>query len=80
MISPLDETTNLVEVEVLPDLKGIVSEIEPKVISNLGAALYARQLAIHLNVSIILRDTFICVCCIILTKTFCNLKACFEDL
>lgn len=52
MITPLEEVTNLVEVEVLPDLKYILrSEIEPKVLSNLGASLYARQLAIHLNVS-----------------------------
>lgn len=51
VISPLDGATNLVETEVLPDLATIVRDIEPKVLSNLGAALYARQLAIHLNVS-----------------------------
>lgn len=51
MITPLEEVTNLVEVEYLPDLKNILGEIEPKVLSNLGASLYARQLAIHLNVS-----------------------------
>lgn len=51
VITPLEEVTNLVEVEYLPDLKNILGEIEPKVLSNLGASLYARQLAIHLNVS-----------------------------
>lgn len=53
VITPSETSTNLVEVEVLPDLKHILrSEIEPKVLSDLGASLYARQLAIHLNVSI----------------------------
>lgn len=51
VIIPLDQDTNMVEVEVLPDLKSILGEIEPKVLSNLGASLYARQMAIHLNVS-----------------------------
>lgn len=51
VITPLEDATNLVEVTFLPDLKHILGEIEPKVLSNLGASLYARQLAIHLNVS-----------------------------
>lgn len=51
VITPLDDVTNVVEVEYLPNLKFILGEIEPKVLSNLGASLYARQLAIHLNVS-----------------------------
>lgn len=42
---------NSVEVEVLPDLKSIVGDIEPRILSNLGASLYARQMAVHLNVS-----------------------------
>lgn len=52
VIVPLSDDTNMVEVEVMPDLKNILGEIEPKVLSNLGASLYARQLAIHLNVSV----------------------------
>lgn len=51
VITPLEEVTNLVDVEVLPDLKYILGDIEPKVLSNLGASLYARQLAIHLNLA-----------------------------
>ena len=51
IVVPIDDDTNLVEVEVLPDLKCIVGDIEPRVLSNLGASLYARQMAIHLNVS-----------------------------
>lgn len=53
VITPLEDMSNIVDVEVLPDLRQIVGDIEPKVLSNLGASLYARQLAIHLNVSII---------------------------
>lgn len=53
VVTPLEGATNLVEVELLPDLKHICGEIEPKILSNLGAPLYARQLAIHLNVSTI---------------------------
>lgn len=41
----------MVEVEVLPDLKNIVGDIESRVLSNLGASLYARQTAIHLNLA-----------------------------
>ena len=41
----------MVEVEVLPDLKHIVGEIEPRILSNLGASLYSRQMAIHLNLA-----------------------------
>lgn len=51
VITPLEEVTNFVEVEFLPDFKQILGDIEPKILSNLGASLYARQLAIHLNVS-----------------------------
>ena len=51
VISPLDGEANLVEVEMLPDLSKILGDIEPRVLSNLGASLYARQMAIHLNVS-----------------------------
>jgi len=49
VISPLDDETNLVEVELMPDLRNIVGDIEPRVLSNVGAPLYARQMAIHLN-------------------------------
>lgn len=52
VITPLEEYTNIVEVEYSPDFKHILGEIEPKILSNLGASLYARQMAIHLNVSI----------------------------
>lgn len=52
IIIPLDEGSSIVEVEVLPELKPIVGEIEPKVMSYTGASIYARQLAIHLNVSL----------------------------
>lgn len=51
VITPLEDDTNIIEVEVLPDLKYILGDIEPKILSNLGASLHARQLAIHLNVS-----------------------------
>ena len=47
----LDDETNLVEVEILPELRCIVGEIEPRVLSNMGAPLYARQMAIHLNLA-----------------------------
>lgn len=60
VINPLDEDTNMVEVEVLPDLKQILGDIEPKVLSNLGTSLFARQLAIHLNVSIIQYSYSLC--------------------
>lgn len=49
IIVPLDDETNMVEVEMLPELRNIVGEIEPRVLSNVGAPLYARQMAIHLN-------------------------------
>lgn len=52
VITPLEDETNLVEVEVLADLRQILGEIEPKVLSTIGSSLYARQLAIHLNVSL----------------------------
>lgn len=59
VITPLEEeVTNIVEVEFLPDFKHILGEIEPKILSNLGASLYARQLAIHLNVSNLIRLSF----------------------
>jgi hypothetical protein len=51
VVVPLDDDTNLVEVEVLPELKSIVGDIESKTLSNLGASLYARQIAIHLNLA-----------------------------
>lgn len=51
VIIPMDEGSSVVEVEVLPELRHIVGMIEPKVMSNTGASIYARQLAIHLNVS-----------------------------
>lgn len=51
VVTPLEDSVNLVEVELLQDLKYICGDIEPKILSNLGASLYARQLAIHLNVS-----------------------------
>lgn len=51
IIVPLDDDTNYVDVEVLPDLKTIVGDIESRTLSNLGAALYARQISIHLNLA-----------------------------
>lgn len=56
IITPLEDSTNCVEVEVVPGLKDILRDtqytFEPKILSNVGASLYARQVAIHLNVSI----------------------------
>lgn len=51
MVAPIADDMNLVSVEVLPELKSIVGDIEPRVLSNLGAALYARQSATHLNLA-----------------------------
>lgn len=55
-ITPLDDSTNCVEVEVLSGLRDILRDaqyiLEPKVLSNIGTSFYARQVAIHLNVSI----------------------------
>lgn len=88
MITPLEEeVTNLVEVEFLPDFKHILGEIEPKILSNLGASLYARQLAIHLNVSnqliglfdILLSSLNHILIIIILSTTSLHLKSMSED-
>uniref|UniRef100_A0A6G1SBK3 Tuberin n=1 Tax=Aceria tosichella TaxID=561515 RepID=A0A6G1SBK3_9ACAR len=51
VVVPLDDDTNFVDVEVLPELKSIVGDIESRILSNLSAALYARQISIHLNLA-----------------------------
>lgn len=62
IVTPVDDTTDCVEVEVISGLKDILRDaqhmLEPKVLSNVGASLYARQVAIHLNVSINFYYTF----------------------
>lgn len=51
VVTPLDSKTNRVEVEVLPELRETVGDIEPKTLSTLGSALYARCVAIHLGLA-----------------------------
>ena len=52
LIKPLDYDSNLVTVRVKEDLKDVVTNTGPHVISDLNLPILVRQLSIHTNVSV----------------------------
>lgn len=50
-MQPLELNTNRISVRVKDDVAKYVNHSEPKILSDNSAPLYARQLALHANVS-----------------------------
>lgn len=51
VVQPLELNTNRISVRVKEDVAKYVNHSEPKILSDSSAPLYARQLALHANVS-----------------------------
>ena len=52
VIKPLDYSSNLVNVRMKEDLRNVVTNTEPHVISDENLPFLVRQLAVHTNVSL----------------------------
>lgn len=51
VVQPLDVKTNLISVRAKGDIENYFNHLEPKILTDTGAPLFARQLALHANVS-----------------------------
>lgn len=51
VVQPLELGANLISVRAKGDIENYFKHLEPKIITDTGAPLFARQLALHANVS-----------------------------
>lgn len=66
VIQPLEMGSNLIFVRAKGDIENYFSHLEPKIVSDRGASLMGRQLALHANVRLFI----IAVSCLMVQVCF----------